>query len=126
MAEDARQYSGEPPQKMEQVILGLYRKGDTWSPEATPQVQEDQRGHLANFQRLADEGLLLLTGPLTDADPYRGALILDCRSVAEAAALMQSDPHLRSGRLELELYPWWVDAQALKRPLKITPAGDGS
>lgn len=116
--------TGEPPTEMTQLVLGLYRKGLAWSPDATPETIDDQRGHLANFQRLAKQGLLLLSGPISDGDPYRGLILLDCTSPEEAKQLMSGDPHLESGRLELDLYTWWTSTEAINRPLKIPPGGD--
>lgn len=116
--------NGEPPARMARLVLGLYRKGSTWTESPDPRVQRDQRGHLANFQRLAHQGVLLMAGPLQDADPYRGVVLLDCSSTVEARKRMADDPHLKSGRLELELFPWLVDEAALERPLRFTPTGD--
>lgn len=116
--------TGQPPAEMAPLVFGLYRKGPTWSPASTPQVQQDQRGHLANFQRLAMRGVLLLSGPIPEGDPYRGLILLDCDSVGEAAELMAADPHLKSRRLELDLFPLLIDAQALTRPFKIPLGGD--
>lgn len=116
--------SGEPPTRMVQLILGLYRKGPSWRTDAGPEVRQDQRGHLANFQRLTQQGVLLLSGPLQESDPYRGVIVLDCSSTEEARKRMAEDPHLKSGRLELELFPWLVDERALERPLRFTPTSD--
>ncbi|HYE58995.1 MAG TPA: hypothetical protein VD948_10840, partial [Rhodothermales bacterium] len=58
-------------------------------PNANQEAQEARRlqdGHMANIQRLADEGALVLAGPLVDARPRRGVFIFS-RPVEEALAL---------------------------------------
>ena len=46
-----------------QFYVVLLRKGPTWSPEVTPQVEATQEKHLAHLASLAESGVLLLAGP---------------------------------------------------------------
>ena len=46
-----------------QFYVVLLRKGPTWSPEVTPQVEATQEKHLAHLASLAESGALLLAGP---------------------------------------------------------------
>jgi hypothetical protein len=35
-------------------------------------------------------------------------LVLQIASPEEAKALIENHPHVKSGRLSLEVHPWWV------------------
>lgn len=114
---DAGPQRGEPPAEMTSLYLGFLKKGPTWQAEASDQIRQDQRGHLANFADLAQQGKLLLAGPTPDAGELRGICVFQADSAAEVRACMEPDPHLASGRLTMEIVPWLVDSQALLRPL---------
>ena len=45
----------------------LLRKGPTWSPEETPEIEALQEAHLANLTRLAEIGKLVINDPLLDS-----------------------------------------------------------
>lgn len=111
---------GDPPERMAKLYLGLLWKGPQWSAEVDDKVKADQRGHLANFERLRESGMLLIAGPVPEGDPLRGILVCQAASPEAVEAEFESDPHLRSGRLILEILPWLVDADLLERPLVDT------
>src|SRR6266571_1478950 len=46
-------------------VAFLYR-GPAWTPASTPETEKIQNDHLANIQRLAAAGKLVLAGPFTD------------------------------------------------------------
>lgn len=119
MTEDQKQERGrgEPPAEMTTLYLGFLKKGPTWTAEASEQIRQDQRGHLANFADLAADGKLLLAGPTPNADDLRGIVVFQAASLEAARGYLADDPHLQSGRLLLELHEWMVDVTALKRPL---------
>lgn len=90
----------------------LLRKGPTWSPDSTPEIEELQKAHLANYARLADMGKLVVTGPFLDAfatsGELRGMGVLKTSSLAEAHELISTDPMVKVGRLIFELHPWMI------------------
>jgi uncharacterized protein YciI len=69
-----------------------------------------QAAHMANINRLATEGKLVLAGPFADDGPLRGIYIFDVRTVAEAEALTKTDPAIQAGSLVMELHPWYGSA----------------
>ena len=91
----------------------LLRKGPTWSPDSTPEIEELQRAHLANYTRLAEMGKLVVTGPFLDAfatsGDLRGMGVLRAVSLAEADELISTDPMVKVGRLIFELHPWMIE-----------------
>ena len=75
-------------------------------------------GHLANIRRLANEGKLIIAGPLSKNDKtYRGIFVLNVTSLEEANELLQTDPTIKAKVLAAELYKWYGPA-ALSEYLK--------
>jgi len=91
----------------------LLRKGPTWSPDSTPEIEELQKAHLANYSHLAEMGKLLVTGPFLDAfetsGDLRGMGVLKTSSLTEAQELISTDPMVKVGRLIFELHPWMIE-----------------
>ncbi|MGB1013262.1 MAG: YciI family protein [Nannocystaceae bacterium] len=69
-----------------------------------------QKQHMANIQRLADEGVLVLAGPFMDNGELRGIYVFDVKDVEEARRLTETDPAVQAGSLTLELHPWYGSA----------------
>jgi uncharacterized protein YciI len=68
-------------------------------------------GHMANIQRLAKEGKLTVAGPLQGNErSYRGIFIFNVRTVDEARELVKTDPAVKAGIFETELYGWYGSA----------------
>src|ERR1051325_9766486 len=95
----------------------LLKKGPTWSPEETPEIDALQQAHLANLRRLGDMGKLVINGPLLDSfalsREIRGVGVLKTNSLAEAQELISTDPMVKVGRLIFELHAWMVDKNIL-------------
>lgn len=71
-------------------------------------------GHMANIQRLADEGKLVLAGPFGKNDRnYRGLFIFNVQALEEAQKLVETDPVIKSGIMEAELTPWYGSAATM-------------
>ncbi|QHS59108.1 YciI family protein [Chitinophaga agri] len=75
-------------------------------------IQELFRGHMDNINRLVKEGKLIVAGPLGRNDKtYRGIFILkDVGTADEARLLLQTDPAVKGGLLDIELYNWYGSA----------------
>lgn len=73
-------------------------------------AQKLQQAHMANINRLAAEGKLVLAGPFADDGPLRGIYIFDVATVADAEALTKTDPAIQAGSLVMELHPWYGSA----------------
>jgi uncharacterized protein YciI len=80
-------------------------------------------GHLANIVRLVNEGKLIVAGPLGKNDnAYRGIFIFNVKTIEEAEELVQTDPAINSGLLDVDLYAWYGSAalsEYLETSLKI-------
>lgn len=108
---------GEHLPHMTIYYIYLLRKGPTWSPEETPEINELQEAHLANMRRLGEMGKLVINGPLLDSfdtsGEIRGIGVLKTGSFAEAQELISTDPMVKVGRLVFELHAWMVGKNIL-------------
>ena len=95
----------------------LLKKGPTWSPDETPEIDALQEAHVANLKRLGDLGKLVINGPLFDSfatsGEIRGIGVLKTESLAEAQQLISTDPMVIVGRLIFELHAWMVKKNIL-------------
>lgn len=96
----------------------LLRKGPTWSPEETPEIDTLQEAHVANMRRLGEMGRLIINGPLLDSmatsGEIRGIGVLRAASLAEAQEWISTDPMVKVGRLIFELHAWMVGKNILE------------
>ena len=109
--------------------MGFLTRGPAWTPEVTEATRRLQEEHLANINRLAEDGRLLIAGPFsyesTDADQsLRGIFIFDTETRVEAEELAATDPAVKAGRLAIRIIPWYGpfgltyadDPKYLKKP----------
>ncbi len=57
------------------------------------------RGHFANMKRLAEEGALVLAGPLDGVDGWRGLFVLAVDDIDAAKAAVATDPVVIQGEM---------------------------
>lgn len=68
-------------------------------------------GHMANIQRLVNEGKLIVAGPFGKNDlTYRGLFIFNVATKEEAEALLKTDPAVSSKLLGYDLIVWYGSA----------------
>jgi uncharacterized protein YciI len=65
------------------------------------------KGHLANIQRLHDEGKIILAGPYLSKTDLRGYFLFDTDSVESAQAWCDTDPAIAAGVFRVDLHPWY-------------------
>jgi uncharacterized protein YciI len=98
------------PVKLNTVYLGFLKKGPNRKDgdDQVPEVQELQKAHLANINRLAQMKKLVVAGPFGDDGVLRGIFVFRVGSLQEAQELCATDPMVKIGRLVIELHPWQV------------------
>jgi uncharacterized protein YciI len=98
------------PLKLETVYLGFLKKGlnRKEGDDKNPEIQELQKAHLANINRLAQMKKLIAAGPFGDDGDLRGVFVFRVGSLQEAQELCATDPMIKIHRLEVELHPWRV------------------
>jgi uncharacterized protein YciI len=100
------------PLKMETAYLGFLKRGPNRKEGdgQTPEVQELQKAHIANINRLAETKKLVMAGPFGDNGDLRGIFVFRVGSLKEAQDLAATDPMIKIDRLRLELHEWKVPA----------------
>ena len=67
-----------------------------------------QKAHIANIDRLAAEGKIIMAGPMGYNKDLRGIFIIDAKDSAQAASYVNTDSAIIIGRLRFEVHPWWT------------------
>lgn len=91
---------------MTYYMVFLYR-GEKWTPEKNAETEAIQKGHLANINKLYEEGKLILAGPFLDDKELRGIFVMKTNSFDETDSLCNTDPAVKAGRLKVEIKPWF-------------------
>ncbi len=102
---------------MKKYVLVLLKTG---SETGLSKAKSDSlfTGHMANINRLAEAGKLVVAGPFFKNDKYRGIFILNASTIEEGKQLVDSDPAIRANLLDPELLLWYGSA-ALSETLDI-------
>ena len=103
---------------MKQYVLVVLKTGTNTSTEKSTR-DEAFSGHMKNINRLADEGLLVLAGPLgKNENNFRGIFILNVDKIDDAKILVQTDPAVKEKYLDADYYPFFGTA-ALQETFRI-------
>lgn len=94
---------------MRMYVMALLKAGPN-RDRPPAEAERLQAAHMANINRMAAEGKLLLAGPFADDGVLRGIYIFDVPTVEEAEALTRTDPAIQAGQLAMELHPWFASA----------------
>ena len=93
--------------EMKQYYFVLLTKGNNRTQDSAT-VQQIQKAHLENIDRLSKEGKIVVAGPFGDDGNWRGIFIFDAANQEEVEQLLKSDMAISSGRLAYEIHPWWT------------------
>lgn len=99
-------HAADPTPQMITYYFGLITRGPKSGTGTAEEREKIQAAHMANINRLAAAGKLLVAGPFMDNGDWRGVFIFKCASLEEAKALAASDPSVQAGRLVVEIHPW--------------------
>jgi uncharacterized protein YciI len=99
------QEEDKPKYEMKTYQMVFLYKGENRNQDST-EAMKIQEGHMANIQRLADEGKLIVAGPFLDDKDLRGIFIFDVETEAEVKELVETDLAIKTGRLRYEIHPW--------------------
>ena len=92
---------------MKKYWLVLLQKGPNRNQDSIAAAEIQER-HLANIDRLAKEGVIIMAGPMGDNTDLRGIFIMDSKDSLEAVSHIKSDTAIITGRLKFEIHPWWT------------------
>jgi len=94
---------------MKRYVLVILKTGPNKVP-AGPERDEMFKGHFANMSRLAAAGKLALAGPFDGVDGWRGLFIFAVPDIAEAQALVATDPVIIKGEMVAEYHAYYGSA----------------
>jgi|SRR5687768_4015006 uncharacterized protein len=103
-AADTSVYSGE----MKRYWLVLLKRGPNRTQDSIS-AAKIQAGHMANINRLAKEGKIIMAGPMGHDGELRGIFIMNCKDSSEVEQFVNTDTAVITGRLKMEYYPWWSE-----------------
>ena len=90
------------------------RRADMLVTGPTEHEMQVMTTHFAHLQKLAADGVVLMAGRTLVAGPDTfGIVVFKAPSLAEAEAVMRSDPAIAQGLMHCELFPYrvavWAD-----------------
>jgi len=101
---------------MKTYIFGILKTGTNTTATKEEKTKYFE-GHMANINRLADEGKLIVAGPFMKNDRnYRGIFIFNVSTIEEAQALVETDPAVKAKIFEVELTPLFCSAALMVVP----------
>jgi len=109
---------------MKSYYLVILKKGKAEISDKTKK-SELMKGHMENINKLAKDGKLIVAGPMLEKNQndYSGIFILDAKTKEEAESLVLTDPSVKSGIFDVEIYKWYGSAALplyLKSHNKVT------
>jgi len=93
--------------EMKQYFLVLLKRGPMRNQDSVTSATI-QKGHLENITRLYNEGKIDIAGPMMHDGDLRGIFVFNSDSYEEVQQLCSTDPAIKSGRLVVEIYPWYA------------------
>lgn len=92
---------------MQQYFIAFLKSGPNRS-QSKAEADSLQALHLAHLGRMYEEGFADISGPFGDDGDIRGITIYNVPSQKMADSLANMDPMAKSGRLVIEIHPWWA------------------
>ncbi|WP_025742600.1 YciI family protein [Aquimarina pacifica] len=92
---------------MQQYFIAFLKRGPNRS-ENKIEVDSLQKLHLEHLGKMYKEGHADISGPFGDDGDIRGITIYNTPTQKIADSLANSDPMVKSGRLIIEMHPWWA------------------
>ncbi len=93
--------------EMKRYWLVLLQKGPNRTQDSIS-AEKIQAAHMANINRLAKEGKLVMAGPIGVEDDLRGIFLMNCTDSTEVENFVKTDSAVMTGRLIMKYYPWWT------------------
>lgn len=98
---------GDTTYVMQKYFIVFLKSGPERS-QNEEEAQAIQKQHLAYLGKIYEKGKTSITGPMGDDGDIRGIVIYNTATMEEAKKLAEQDPAVKSGRLVVEVHPWWA------------------
>jgi len=92
---------------MQQYYMVFLKNGKNRNQDST-EAARLQKEHLTYLSKMAEEGYASLIGPFGSDGDIRGIVVYNTATLEEADSLARQDPMVKSGRLDVEVHPWWT------------------
>jgi uncharacterized protein len=93
--------------QMKEYFFVMLKKGPNRNQDKET-AERLQEGHMANINKMSQDGKLAIAGPFGDDGDWRGIFIFKTKTIEEAKTLVEQDPMIKAGRLTYEIHPWWT------------------
>lgn len=100
--------------KMKVYYLVLLKAGPNRDQDSLTKVKI-QKAHIANINRLYEEKILDMAGPIYEKRDIIGIFVFNCKSEEEVINHLKTDMAIQSGRLIYEIYPWFAEKGSMLR-----------
>ncbi len=92
---------------MQQYYIAFLKSGPNRS-QSKEDADSLQSLHLAHLGRMYELGYADISGPFGDDGEIRGITIYNTPTLEMADSLANMDPMVKTGRLIIEIHPWWA------------------
>jgi len=92
---------------MQQYYIVFLKRGENRNQSAAV-ADSLQKLHLAHLGRMYEEGYADISGPFGSDGDIKGITIYNVPNLDIADSLSKLDPMVQSGRLTVEVHPWWA------------------
>ena len=92
---------------MQEYYMAFLKRGPNMN-QSKEVVDSLQKLHRAHLGRMYNEGFADISGPFGDDQDVRGITIYNVPTLKMADSLANIDPMVKSGRLVIEIRPWWA------------------
>src|SRR5690606_18620674 len=92
---------------MQQYFIAFLKRGPSRSQD-NAQTDSLQKLHLAHLGKMYEMGYADISGPFGDDGEIRGITIYNVPTFEIADSLANADPMAKTGRLTIEIHPWWA------------------
>ncbi|MDL5510555.1 hypothetical protein QSE00_01925 [Arenibacter sp. M-2] len=92
---------------MQQYFIAFLKSGPNRS-QSKAEADSLQALHLAHLGSMYEQGYADISGPFGDNGDIRGITIYNVPTQEMADSLANMDPMVKSGRLAIEIHPWWA------------------
>lgn len=97
------------------VFLNKGAKRSQVAPMTPATREKMQADHIANLERLGNNGDALTAGPLGDNGFIRGIVILNVPTLEAVKESFLPDPYIQNGIMDVQAMPWIVDVGGLHK-----------
>ena len=92
---------------MQEYFMAFLKSGENRTNNKK-EIDSIQKLHRAHLGKMYDLGYADISGPFGDNGDIRGITIYNTPTLEFADSLANLDPMVQSGRLKIEIHPWWA------------------